>query len=145
MAETLSVQSVAKFMKIWRPWYVQSGVVNRWSWLIPRAHDACKNYFPYCHIYAELGHNRFRQWLVVCSVPIHCLNQWWFVINHTTRNKFPASINSLTHWGRNKMAAVSQTTFSNAFSWMKMYEFWLKFRWSLFLSVQLTVSHHWLR
>ena len=27
---------------------------------------------------------------------------------------------SLTHWGRDKMAAVSQTTLSNAFSWMKM-------------------------
>ena len=31
------------------------------------------------------------------------------------------------------MAAVSQTTFSNAFSWMKMYVFLLKFHWSLFL------------
>ena len=26
----------------------------------------------------------------------------------------------LTHWGRDKMDAISQTTFSNAFSWMKM-------------------------
>ena len=26
----------------------------------------------------------------------------------------------LTHWGRDNMAAVSQTTLSNAFSWMKM-------------------------
>ena len=28
----------------------------------------------------------------------------------------------LTHWGRDKMDAVSQTTFWNAFSWMKMHE-----------------------
>ena len=27
---------------------------------------------------------------------------------------------SLTHWGRDKMDAISQTTFSNAFSWMRM-------------------------
>ena len=27
----------------------------------------------------------------------------------------------LTHWGRDKMAAIFQMTFSNAFSWMKMY------------------------
>ena len=27
----------------------------------------------------------------------------------------------LTHWGRDKMAAIFQTIFSNAFSWMKMY------------------------
>ena len=48
----------------------------------------------------------------------------------------------LTHWGRNKMAAISQTTFSNAFSWMKMYECWLRFQWSLFLKVQLTIFQH---
>ena len=38
---------------------------------------------------------------------------------------------TLTHWGRDKMAAIFQTTFSNGFSWMKMYEFRLTFRWSL--------------
>ena len=37
---------------------------------------------------------------------------------------------TLTHWGRHKMAAVSQTTLSNAFSWMKMLEFRLRFHWS---------------
>ena len=39
---------------------------------------------------------------------------------------------SLTHWGRDKMAAISQTIFSNAFSWMKRYKFRLSFHWSLF-------------
>ena len=34
---------------------------------------------------------------------------------------------ALTHWGRDKMAAIFQTTFSNAFSSMKIYEFLLKF------------------
>ena len=33
----------------------------------------------------------------------------------------------LTHWGRDKMADIFQTIFSNGFSWMKMYEFWLYF------------------
>ena len=41
----------------------------------------------------------------------------------------------LTHWGRDKMDAIFQMTLSNAFSWMKMYEFWLKFHWRLFLRV----------
>ena len=51
-----------------------------------------------------------------------------------------------THiWGRDKMAAVSQTIFSNAFSWMKMYEFRLKFHWSSFLRFQLTIFQHWFR
>ena len=31
------------------------------------------------------------------------------------------------------MAAILQMTFWNAFSWMKVYEFWLKFHRSLFI------------
>ena len=37
----------------------------------------------------------------------------------------PVSI--LTHWGRDKMDAISQTTLSNTFLRMKMLELWLKF------------------
>ena len=51
----------------------------------------------------------------------------------------------LSHWGRDKMDAVSQTMFSNAFSWIEMYESRLKFHWSLFLRFQLTVFPHWFR
>ena len=51
----------------------------------------------------------------------------------------------LTHWGRGKMDAISQTTFSSAFSWMKMFEFLFKFHWNLFLTVQLTIFQHWFR
>ena len=58
---------------------------------------------------------------------------------------FCLSLNMLTHWGRERMAAISQTTFSNAFSWMKIYEFRLKFHWSLFPRVQLTIFQHWFR
>ena len=45
----------------------------------------------------------------------------------------------LTNWCRDEMDAISQTTFSSAFSWMKMSEFQLKFHWSLFRRVQLTM------
>ena len=48
----------------------------------------------------------------------------------------------LTHWGRDEMDAISQTTHSNAFSWMKMFEFRLKFHWNLFLWVQLTIFQY---
>ena len=44
-----------------------------------------------------------------------------------------------------KMAAISQTAFSNAFSWMKNFVFWFKFHWGLFLRVQLTISQHWFK
>ena len=52
---------------------------------------------------------------------------------------------TLTHWGRDQIDAISQTTFSNEFSSMKIYEFWIKFHWSLFLGVQLTIFQHWFR
>ena len=51
----------------------------------------------------------------------------------------------LTHRGRDKMATIFQTTFSNGFSWMKMYEFLLEFHWSLFSRVQLTIFHYCFR
>ena len=43
------------------------------------------------------------------------------------------------------MDAISQTIFSGAFSWMRKFEFRLKFHWSLFLRVQLTIFQHWFR
>ena len=43
----------------------------------------------------------------------------------------------LTHWGRDKMADIFQTTFSNAFSCLKMYEFGLKFYWNFFAKVRI--------
>ena len=57
-------------------------------------------------------------------------------MNHTCRFH-------LIHWGRGKIAAIFQTTFSNAYSWPQMYEFRVRFRWSLFLRVQLTIFQHW--
>ena len=41
----------------------------------------------------------------------------------------------LTRKGRDWMAAIFQTTCLNGFCWMKMYEFGLKFHWSLLLGV----------
>ena len=60
-------------------------------------------------------------------------------------NAFHITALFLTHWGRDNMAAISQTTLSSAFSWMKMFEFRLKFLWNMFLRVQLTIFHHWFR
>ena len=51
----------------------------------------------------------------------------------------------LIHWGRDKMAAISRMTLSNIFSWIKMLEFQLKFHWSLFIRIQLTIFQHWFR
>ena len=53
--------------------------------------------------------------------------------------------NILTHGGRDKMADIFQTTFSNAFSLMKIYEFSIRFHWSLFLRFKSTIFQHWFR
>ena len=37
--------------------------------------------------------------------------------------RLTSSSYDITHWDKNKMAAISRTTFSNAFSWMEMFEF----------------------
>ena len=50
-----------------------------------------------------------------------------------------------THLPQDKMAAISQTTISDAFLWMKSFAFWLKFHWSLLLRVKSTIIQHWLR
>ena len=67
---------------------------------------------------------------------------WWSFFMWKTSVIGPSK---LTHWGRDKMAAIFQTTFPNGFSWMKMYDFRLTFHWSLFLRVQLTIFQHWFR
>ena len=49
---------------------------------------------------------------------------------------------SLTHLPLDKLATILQTIFSKAYSCMKSLAFWLKFHWSLFLRVQLTITQH---
>ena len=51
----------------------------------------------------------------------------------------------LTHSHQDKIADISQTTFSNAFSWMKMYQFHLRIYWSLFLKFKWTIFQYWFR
>ena len=63
----------------------------------------------------------------------------WILVSRIPFNVF------WTHWGRDKMVTNFLTTFSNAFPWMKMHKFRLRFHWGLFLRVQLTISQHWLR
>ena len=51
---------------------------------------------------------------------------------HRCNSSFSVS----AYWGQDKIAAIFQTTYSIVFSWMKIYEFWLKFQWSFFVWVQ---------
>ena len=71
------------------------------------------------------------------SLSIITTRQYWLWVSPTWVR--------LKHWGRDKMAVISQTILVNAFSWMEMLKFRLKFHWSLFLRVQLTIFQHWFR
>ena len=87
-----------------------------------------------------------HQWGLIPKLQFH--KKWWrhqftrkitllkLVPHLPGTNEFRESpFNTLSS---GKMDAISQTTFSNAFSRMKTYEFRLRFHWSLFLRVQLT-------
>ena len=78
-----------------------------------------------------------------CSIKLRvlCLQPGDFVC-YDSVDMAPRSEQDLTHWGRDKMAANSLTTISNAFSWIKIYKCRLRFHWSLFSRVQLTIFLH---
>ena len=60
-------------------------------------------------------------------------------LSHTMAALEPGA---LTHWGWDKMGAIFQMTFLNAFSWMKMYGFHWWYHWNLFLRSELTIFKH---
>ena len=72
--------------------------------------------------------------------PVCCLKKY-SIIKVMSPKHYIWQVDS-TNWGRDKMAGISQTTVSNAFSWMKIFEFRLIFPWSVFLRVQLTILQH---
>ena len=80
----------------------------------------------FCHKYFEDAKNSFsfpvQDLVLIFFVPLIC----------------GPTYKCLTHWGWDKMPAISQETLSNAFSWMKLIEFRLKFYW-------ITISQHWFR
>ena len=102
-------------------------IIFRWS-LSHRVHHTIKRH---C----------MKLWHAADQVTCRWLNQWWL---GSLTHKSPG-IDGLTHWGRGKMAVISQTTLSSAFSWDKLSEFQLKFHWPLFPRVQLTIFQHCFR
>ena len=68
---------------------------------------------------------------------------WWFEMLSSPLWRHCNDV--LTHWGQDKMDAIYQTVYSNAFSWKKMYGFRLRLHWSLFLMFELTIFPYRLR
>ena len=78
-------------------------------------------------------YSRYEKYVIIS----HSEHHWWWWAGNAWSH--------LIYWGWEQMAAIFQMTFSNGFSWMKMYECWLKFHLSLFLRVHITIFQHWFR
>ena len=78
-----------------------------------------------------------------------CASFRTYDIHHTDRfyimREQSCKISSLTYWDRDQTAAISQTTFSNTFSCIKMCGFRVGFHLNLLLSFEWTISWHWCR
>ena len=62
-----------------------------------------------------------HEYNVVSAVPLLRLGHRLVTSNSPMRMVLPIHI--LTHWGRDKVDAIFQTTLSNAYSWMKIFGF----------------------
>ena len=60
--------------------------------------------------------------------------KFWQVMSTVCRTTHTSS-----HWGWDKMDAILQMMLSDAFYWMKMYQFHIIFHWNLFLRFELTM------
>ena len=96
---------------------------------------------------ASMDWTKRRRWIFKCWDLVQLILEVWpyFVVSVICQPISSLLVCPLTHWGTDKMADISQKTYSNEFSWMKVCEYRLKFHWSLFLRVQLTISQHWFR
>ena len=92
-------------------------------------------YFMWIHYERLHNHNKAKHNKTVCIfLGIYCT--WGGgVIRKSTRES--------THWGRDKMAVISQTIFWNVLYWMKTFVFQTFFHWNLFFRLKLTICHHW--
>ena len=117
--------------------YLDYNVINMWLW---------PHYFPD----GIVNFPTIILWIFVCYIIIIIKSEIWITshrlrLGHKTVTCVVCLAMVLTHWGRDNMATISQTILSNAFSWMKMLEFRLKFHWCLFLRIELTIFQHWFR
>ena len=88
--------------------------------LIPSKSQANHGHHIVASIYEVLYHSIY--WFI--GLNQHCLHFDCWLAHPPLK---------LGHWGRDKIDAISQTIFSNPFSWMKMHEFRLRFHWSFFV------------
>ena len=91
-------------------------------------------------VYKDPNNNTLKLVQIIVNaeqVTSHCLKQWWPNLRMHSCVTRLCWVNTLRQ--RQNGCRFRRRHFSNTFYWMKMYEFQLKFHWSLFLRVQLTI------
>ena len=83
-------------------------------WLMTSCHQATSHYRSQC-------------WPIFMSPYGIPRPQWVNSVSRLLQNWDIVPRKMLTHWGRDKMANILQTVFSNAFSWLKIVVLWFKF------------------
>ena len=116
---------------------------NKHCLTFPNWHTTFSNAFSFiffllifCNNFSEKGLNDIKEINICSSCGLEASG-------NSNLTKIQGAL--LTYLPQDKMAATSQTTVSNALSWMKSFSFRFEFHWSLFLRVQLTIKQHWFR
>ena len=85
-------------------------------------------------------HHLFRYiFLHVCPTYFRRTLTTWGLAQDKQKEQQHHAMHSLNTLRPRQMDAISKTTFSNAFSWMKMFEYRLKFHGNLFLRIRSTI------
>ena len=107
---------------------------------LPRdtSHSLVKHMYNYVYIMYNIY---MRVWVRgVWGKYVLLLSSIWCIYN-----AFYIHIMHLNHLPLDKMATIWQTTFPNAFHWIKLLAFWFNIHCNLFLRVPLTMNQQWFR
>ena len=132
--------------------FAKSGISLTFPWPL----DTLEIYLPNQQFYLPWAIWQWTKWspvpVDVCF--IRCPPTLWSVWPHCLQA--PSCPPCLSTWQHVPASSVNSSPpgqngrhfadyILDAFSWMKSFEFWLKFHLSLFLRVQLTITQHWFR
>ena len=121
----------------------KSTLVQVMTW----CHQATSHYLSLCwpRIMSPYGVTR-PQWVNVMSADGLAMQMAWTsaaMILTLFNQKYPGPVQP--GWTYLPLDRMTSMLFSDSFSWMKSFSFWLEFHWSLFLRVQLTTTQHLFR
>ena len=102
---------------------------HNWSWIRIKKHNMTgANWMS-----EGISVAQFSLWYNRKCIPIFINRAFWCVNGKHVSKIFQVNMTHLLHRGLNKMTAILQMTFSNAFSWKKPLVSWLKFHWNVLI------------